>query len=127
MSSPHPPGFPRRAGSRSWPRFGSPSRSASRRRNRSRPHPGALSMATAVQPRLELSHSISWLRDFLREELAPYPGRMAKVARMGLAATIMMIADMTFKVPNPAFSIIFAVVLAREDPEGPFKQAESTL
>jgi multidrug resistance protein MdtO len=84
-------------------------------------------MATAVQPRLELSHSISWLRDFLREELAPYPGRMAKVARMVLAATIMMIADMTFKVPNPAFSIIFAVVLAREDPEGTVKQARIIL
>jgi multidrug resistance protein MdtO len=84
-------------------------------------------MATAVQPKLELSHSISWLRGFLREELAPYPGRMAKVARMVIAATIIMIADMTFKVPNPAFSIIFAVVLAREDPEGTINQARTIL
>jgi multidrug resistance protein MdtO len=84
-------------------------------------------MATAVQPRLEHSHSISWLRDFLREELAPYPGRMTIVARMVIAATIIMIADMTFKVPNPAFSIIFAVVLAREDPEGTINQARTIL
>jgi multidrug resistance protein MdtO len=84
-------------------------------------------MATAVQPRLELSHSISWLKDFLREELAPYPGRMAKVAQMVIAATIIMIADMTFKVPNPAFSIIFAVVLAREDAEATVNQARTIL
>ena len=84
-------------------------------------------MPTAVQPRLEFSHSLSWLRDFLREELALYPGRTTKVAAMVIAATIMMIADMTFKVPNPAFSIIFAVVLAREDPEGTIKQARTIL
>jgi multidrug resistance protein MdtO len=84
-------------------------------------------MASAVQPRLELSHSISWMRDFLREELAPYPGRLTKVARMVTAATIIMIADMTFKVPNPAFSIIFALVLAREDPEGTVDAARTIL
>jgi multidrug resistance protein MdtO len=86
-----------------------------------------MNMATAAQPRLEQSHSILWLRDFLREELAPYPGRLSKVACMVIAATIIMIADMTFKVPNPAFSIIFALVLAREDPEGTVKEAQTML
>ncbi len=84
-------------------------------------------MSTAVQPRLELSHSIAWLADFLREELAPYPGRLTIVARMVIAGTIIMIADMTFKVPNPAFSIIFAVVLAREDPEATVNGARTIL
>jgi multidrug resistance protein MdtO len=84
-------------------------------------------MAMAVEPRLDRSQSIAWLRDFLREELAPYPGRSATVSRMVIAATIIMIADMTFKVPNPAFSIIFAVVLAREDPEATVNQARTIL
>ena len=84
-------------------------------------------MATTVQARPELLYSISWLRGFLREELSPYPGRLTKVACMVIAATIMMIADMTFKVPSPAFSIIFALVLAREDPEGTLNGAWTIL
>jgi multidrug resistance protein MdtO len=84
-------------------------------------------MATTVHARPELLYSISWLRGFLREELSPYPGRLTKVACMVIAATIMMIADMTFKVPSPAFSIIFALVLAREDPEGTLNGAWTIL
>jgi multidrug resistance protein MdtO len=84
-------------------------------------------MATVAQPSPDLSQSISWLRDFVREELAPYPGRLKKVACMVVAATIIMIADMTFKVPNPAFSIIFALVLAREDPEATIAGARTIL
>ena len=84
-------------------------------------------MATTVQARPELLYSISWVRGFLREELSPYPGRLTKVACMVIAATIMMIADMTFKVPSPAFSIIFALVLAREDPEGTLNGAWTIL
>ena len=84
-------------------------------------------MVTVAQPSLELSRSISWLRGFVLKELAPYPGRLTKVMCMVIAATIMMIADMTFKVPSPAFSIIFALVLAREDPEGTLTGARTIL
>ena len=39
-------------------------------------------MATIVQTLPRSSSPLTWLREFLKEELAPYPGRAALVARM---------------------------------------------
>jgi multidrug resistance protein MdtO len=56
-----------------------------------------------------------WLREFLEQELAPYPGRVALVARMVLAVTVVMIVNMTFRIPYGAFGAIYALVISRED------------
>ena len=42
---------------------------------------------------------LAWLWDFLKEELTPYPGRAGTVTRMVIAATLVMIICMTFRIP----------------------------
>jgi multidrug resistance protein MdtO len=68
---------------------------------------------TMVSPRASNS---AWVGHFLREELAPYPGRMALVVRMMIAATLVMIVSMTFKLPQGAYGAIYALTLSRESP-----------
>jgi hypothetical protein len=55
-------------------------------------------MATALQSVPRRVNPFEWLWSFLREELAPYSGRGALVARMVAAATIVMIVDMAFRI-----------------------------
>ena len=57
----------------------------------------------------------AWLPQFLRQELAPYPGRGAVVARMVIAATITMIILVTFKIPGGAVGALCAFILSREN------------
>ena len=59
----------------------------------------------------------AWFWELLRDELTPYRGRAALVARMVTAATIVMIISMTFKVPYGAYGAIYALVLSRESLE----------
>ncbi len=73
-------------------------------------------MATAAQSVTAWPESLSWLRDFLRQELAPYPGRGFLVTRMVVAAVIVMVISMTFRIPYGAFGTIFALVISREHP-----------
>ena len=56
---------------------------------------------------------LAWLRGFLKEELAPYPGRGTLVARMVVAATLVMLITMTFRLPF-GVQAIYALVIARE-------------
>ena len=55
-------------------------------------------MATLAQALPKSSSPLIWLKAFLKEELAPYPGRAALVARMTIAATIVMLLTMTFRI-----------------------------
>jgi multidrug resistance protein MdtO len=59
----------------------------------------------------------AWLWEFLRDELAPYQGRTALVARMVTASTLIMIICMTFRIPYGAYGAIFALTLSRESLE----------
>ncbi len=52
--------------------------------------------------------------DFLRQELAPYPGRASTVARMVLAATVTMLILNTFHLPAGALGGYFALIISRE-------------
>jgi multidrug resistance protein MdtO len=61
-------------------------------------------MATAARSALNWPRSVAWLRDFLRQELAPYPGRGVLVARMVLTATIVMLITETFRIPFGAYA-----------------------
>src|SRR5271169_4991307 len=76
-------------------------------------------MATRATP---LRHrparpTISWLwfREFIRWEVAPYPGRLSTVIRMTIAATLVMIIVVTFRIPNAALAGVFSILLAREN------------
>ncbi|HTB96603.1 MAG TPA: FUSC family protein [Terracidiphilus sp.] len=57
----------------------------------------------------------TWFPDFLKKELAPYPGRGALVTRTVLAATISMILIVTFRIPGGVIGALSAFVLSREN------------
>jgi multidrug resistance protein MdtO len=56
----------------------------------------------------------AWFPNFLRKELAPYPGRGAVVARMVISATLCMILIVTFRIPGGAIGALCAFILSRE-------------
>lgn len=56
-----------------------------------------------------------WFPQFLRRELAPYPGRGAMVARTVIAAIITMVLIVTFRIPGLAIGAILAFTLSREN------------
>ncbi|HTZ90520.1 MAG TPA: FUSC family protein [Alloacidobacterium sp.] len=72
-------------------------------------------MATATIAAPASPSFTSWFWDFLKGELAPYPGRGVMVARIVIAATITMILTMTFRVPGGAIGAIIAFVISREN------------
>ena len=57
-----------------------------------------------------------WFWDFLKTELAPYPGRAWVVARITIAATLVMLAVMTFRIPSGFLAAIYTFFLSRENP-----------
>jgi len=73
-------------------------------------------MATVAQTLRGSPALLIWVREFLREELAPYPGRVGLVARMVLAATIVMVICMAFRIPYGFQGAIFALLITRESP-----------
>jgi multidrug resistance protein MdtO len=72
--------------------------------------------ATLFRPRPART-TISWLwfREFIRWEVASYPGRVNTVVRMTIAATLVMIIVVTFRIPNAALAGVFSILLAREN------------
>jgi len=73
-------------------------------------------MATAAQTISAAQAPLAWFNEFLKGELAPYPGRVAKVARMVIAATITMILVMTFRIPFGPYAAIYTFMISRESP-----------
>jgi multidrug resistance protein MdtO len=73
-------------------------------------------MATLAQSVLNSQQPSRWFWAFLKEELRPYPGRGALVARMMIAATIVMIITMTFRIPEGAYAALYALTVSRESP-----------
>ena len=72
-------------------------------------------MATATAARTDTRSFVAWFADFLRSELAPYPGRGVLVARMVISATITMILIMTFRIPRGATGPLYAFLISREN------------
>lgn len=70
---------------------------------------------------------LAGLRDFLRDELAPYPGRGALVARMVVAASIVMLVNMTFKIPYGAYAALYALTTSRENPDATLKAVKTSV
>jgi multidrug resistance protein MdtO len=84
-------------------------------------------MATASLPTLRWNSWLAWLLDFLREELSPYPGRVVLVFRMVLAATLIVIVGMTFRIPYTYQGAIYALMISRESRQATLKSAVTIL
>jgi multidrug resistance protein MdtO len=80
-------------------------------------------MATAAQTISNAPSPFVWFWQFLKEELAPYPGRARLVARIVIAATIVMILTMTFRIPFGAYAAIYTFLISRESPRKTVKSA----
>jgi multidrug resistance protein MdtO len=61
-----------------------------------------------------------WFWSFLKTELAPYPGRAWVVARVTIAATLVMLVVMTFQIPSGFLGAIFVLFISRENPTATF-------
>jgi len=70
----------------------------------------------AAPPAGSLDSRIAWFWQFLKNELSPYPGRAWVVGRMTIAATIVMIIVMTFRMPLGFLGGIYTLFLTRENP-----------
>ena len=57
----------------------------------------------------------AWLPNFLRQELAPYPGRGTLVARTVISATLTMMLIVTFRIPGGVVGALSAFIFSRED------------
>jgi multidrug resistance protein MdtO len=86
-----------------------------------------VTMTTVAQSLPEPSHPLGWLRAFLKEELRPYPGRAATVARMVIAATLVMLTCMMFRIPYAFFGAIYVLLISRESLRATLRVAGSTL
>src|SRR5580704_9373916 len=84
-------------------------------------------MATASLPILRWNSLLTWLPDFLREELLTYPGRVALVFRMVVAATLITIVGMTFRIPYTFQAAIYALMISRESRQATLKSAGTIL
>jgi len=84
-------------------------------------------MATAALPITRWNSLLAWLPDFLREELSPDPGRVAVVFRMVVAATLIMIVGMTFRIPYTFQGAIYALMISRESRQATLKSAGTIL
>src|SRR3954453_14632340 len=71
-------------------------------------------MATIAQTLPNSKARFAWFSEFLKKELAAYPGRGALVARMVITATLVMLLSMTFRLPYGAYGAIYALILSRE-------------
>jgi multidrug resistance protein MdtO len=76
-------------------------------------HSAALPFAA---PERTFDQAATWFWGFLKNEMAPYPGRAWVVTRMTIAATIVMSLVMTFRLPNGFIAALYTIVLSRESP-----------
>jgi multidrug resistance protein MdtO len=80
----------------------------------------------AAEPRAQvLRPPFVWFWEFLKEELAPYPGRGGVVARMVIASTLMMIITMVFRLPYGAYSAFYVFQLSRESQRAAIQSAQT--
>ena len=69
----------------------------------------------AGAPSSVIDQAATWFWNFLKVELAPYPGRAWVVGRMTISATIVMLVVMTFQLPSGFLAAIFTLFLSREN------------
>jgi multidrug resistance protein MdtO len=64
---------------------------------------------------------------FLKQELAPYAGRGALVARMVIASTAVMLITMIFRLPFGSHGAIYTFLISRESPRSTFATATTVV
>jgi multidrug resistance protein MdtO len=84
-------------------------------------------MATAAQTIAKPASGWQWFGQFLKQELAPYPGREAVVGRAVIAATIVMILTMVWRMPYGAYAALYAVTISRENPQATIKEVKTII
>ncbi|MGA8599374.1 MAG: FUSC family protein [Bryobacteraceae bacterium] len=84
-------------------------------------------MGTLAQDIPNVPRPSTWLWEFLKHELAPYPGRALTVARMVLAVTLVMIICNTFRIPYAFLGGIYALLISRESPRATLSSAGTVL
>ena len=84
-------------------------------------------MATAAQTIAGSTDPFAWFGRFLKEELAPYPGRIGLAGRMILATTIVMIVSMTFQLSYAFQGAIVGLFMSRESARATVQSAYSWL
>ena len=84
-------------------------------------------MATLARDLPNLPQPVIWFREFLKHELAPYPGRAVTVARMVLAVTAVMIICNTYRIPYAFLGGIYALLISRESPRATLNSAGTVL
>ena len=76
-------------------------------------------MATRVTQLRDLPAGLTaswlWFREFIRWEVAPYPGRVNTVIRMTVTVTLVMLIVETFRIPNAFLAALYSILLAREN------------
>jgi multidrug resistance protein MdtO len=80
-------------------------------------------MASIAQSLPASSRPLEWLWQWLKDELAPYPGRALLVTRMVTAAALVMVIGMTFRIPYTWQGAIYALLVSRESPRATVKSA----
>ncbi|MGB7726646.1 MAG: hypothetical protein WBL50_01350, partial [Candidatus Acidiferrum sp.] len=80
-------------------------------------------MATVAQSISPLPSLLAWFGQFLADELAPYPGRAAVVARMTLAATLIMLIGMTLRIPYSWQGAVYALLVSRDNTRATLQSA----
>ena len=83
-------------------------------------------MAALAQSAPKSPRSLAWFREFLRQELAPYAGRFETVVRMVIAATLVMIVCVTFRIPYAFEGVIYTFIISRENPTATLNSAGTT-
>ena len=84
-------------------------------------------MATLVQSVGVPPPPLPWFWEFLKDELAPYPGRAGTVARMVIAATLVMIICMTFRIPRAFQGAVYVLIISRENIRATLQSAGTML
>jgi multidrug resistance protein MdtO len=84
-------------------------------------------VATVAQAIARRTSSFSWVGQFLKGELSPYPGRFGLVARMVLATTIVMIVSMTFQLSFAYQGAVIALLVSRESARSSLQSAFTLL
>jgi len=84
-------------------------------------------MASIAQSLPASSSNLRWLWNWLGDELAPYPGRASLVPRMVIAATLVMILSLTYRIPNAFQGAIYVLLISRESPRATLRFAAVTL
>lgn len=76
-----------------------------------------------LQHRADQTALGSRFREFVRWEVAPYPGRLNTVLRMTIAATLTMLIVVTFRLPNAALAGFYSILITRENLATTWRQA----